>query len=75
MEEAGKRANIEYQLEVLTGGGTDAGAIQKNRGGVPCGVVSIACRYVHSACEVISVSDAAESATLLANLLNNEIVL
>lgn len=75
MEAAAKRGNIPYQLEVLTGGGTDAGAMQKNRGGVPCGVVSIACRYVHSACEVISISDAENSAKLLAELLNGEIVL
>lgn len=75
MEDAANRAELPYQLEVLTGGGTDAGAMQKNRGGVPCGVVSIACRYVHSACEVISVSDAENSARLLAELLNGEIVL
>ena len=58
---------------ILTGGGTDAGAIQKNRGGVPCGVLSIACRYVHSACEVISISDAENGAKLLAEMLNNPI--
>lgn len=75
MEDAAIRGGIPYQREVLTGGGTDAGAMQKNRGGVPCGVVSIACRYVHSACEVISISDAENSARLLAELLNHEIKL
>lgn len=73
MEDAAIRAQLPYQLEVLTGGGTDAGAIQKNRGGVPCGVLSIACRYVHSACEVISISDAENGAKLLAEMLNNPI--
>lgn len=73
MEDAAIRGELPYQLEVLTGGGTDAGAIQKNRGGVPCGVLSIACRYVHSACEVISISDAENGAKLLAELLNNSI--
>lgn len=73
MEDAAERAGIAYQREVLSGGGTDAGAMQQVRGGVPCGVISIACRYVHSACETISVSDAVKSAELLAAILNNKI--
>jgi len=75
MEDAAERAGIKYQREVLTAGGTDAGAIQKTRAGVASGVVSIACRYVHSACEVISVSDAEGGAELLAEILNNSIEL
>lgn len=75
MEDAAERAGIETQREVLTAGGTDAGAMQQVRGGVPCGVISIACRYVHSACETISVSDAVACAKLLAEMLNNKIEL
>lgn len=73
MEAAAERAGIGYQREVLTAGGTDAGAMQRTRAGVPCGVLSIACRYVHSACEVISVSDAAKGARLIAQVLNGRI--
>lgn len=73
MEAAAERVGIAYQREVLTAGGTDAGAMQRTRAGVPCGVLSIACRYVHSACEVISLSDAAEGARLIAQVLNDRI--
>ena len=75
MESAAERAGIEYQREVLTAGGTDAGAMQQTRAGVPCGVLSVACRYVHSACEVISIADAEQGARLIAELLNHPIEL
>lgn len=73
MEDAAQRAGVEAQREVLTGGGTDAGAMQKAHAGVPCGVLSIACRYVHSACETISISDAEKGAQLLKALLEAKI--
>lgn len=68
MEEAAERAGVKYQREVLTAGGTDASAIQLTRGGVPAGVLSIPCRYVHSACETISISDIENGVKLLAEL-------
>ena len=49
--------NIRYQREVLSFGGTDAGAIQKARAGVPSGVISIPCRYIHSAAETVDLRD------------------
>ena len=48
---------IAHQREVLSFGGTDAGAIQKTRGGVPSGVISIPCRYIHSAAETVDLRD------------------
>ena len=57
---------IAYQMEVLTAGGTDAGAMHVSRGGVPSGVISIPCRYVHSNAETIDVRDAEAAAKLLA---------
>ena len=54
---AAKRRGIPYQLEVLTIGGTDAGAIQLSRAGVPSGALSIATRYVHSAIETLDMRD------------------
>ena len=68
MEDAAERAGVKYQREVLTAGGTDAAAIQLTRGGVPAGVLSIPCRYVHSACEAISISDIENGVKLLAEL-------
>ena len=57
LESAAERAGAKHQREVLTGGGTDAGAIAQSRGGVPSGVLSIPCRYVHSAAETVDLSD------------------
>lgn len=73
MEEAAARAGVKYQREVLTAGGTDAGAIQLTRGGVHAGVLSIACRYVHSACEVVSIPDMENGARLLAALADHNL--
>lgn len=52
-----REQSIPYQMEVLTAGGTDSGAIHQTRGGVPSGVISIPCRYVHSAAETIDLRD------------------
>ena len=54
---AAERIGVPYQREVLPFGGTDGGAIQHARGGIPTGTLSIPCRYVHSACEVIDMRD------------------
>lgn len=64
-----ERAKIPYQREVLTGGATDASAIQKSRAGVPTGCISIPCRYIHSPSEVVSYSDVLACAELLKALL------
>ena len=37
--------------------GTDAGAIQKARGGVATGAISIPCRYIHSEAETVDLRD------------------
>jgi len=61
--------SIPYQLEVLASGGTDAGAIQLSRSGVPAGTVSIATRYAHTPSEMIDVSDVENTVKLLLALL------
>lgn len=57
LEDAARARSIPIQYEVLTFGGTDAGAIQASREGVPSGVVSIPTRYGHSVCETIDKGD------------------
>lgn len=52
-----EKNDIKAQREVLPFGGTDAGAMQTSRGGIPVCTLSIPCRYVHSACEVIDMRD------------------
>ena len=66
---AGERAGVKTQREVLPYGGTDAGAIQQSRGGVIAGTISIPCRYVHSACEVIDLRDVEAAKGLLLEYL------
>ena len=60
---------VKTQREVLPFGGTDASAIQLSRGGVIAGTVSIPCRYVHSACEVIDLRDVEAARALLLEYL------
>ena len=52
-----EKAGVKAQREVLPYGGTDAGAMQQSRGGIPVCTLSVPCRYVHSACEVIDMRD------------------
>ena len=67
---AAKAANVPFQREVLTFGGTDAGAIQASRGGIPAGTVSIPTRYIHSPVEMVSIRDMEQTVALLAKYLS-----
>ncbi len=69
---AAEKAGAKYQREVLPFGGTDAGAIQLSRGGVPAGTLSIPCRYVHSACETIDMRDMDSALAILKEFVNGE---
>jgi len=73
MIQRAEEAGIPYQLEVLEFGGTDSGAIHLTREGIPSGVISIPCRYVHSAHEMIDKDDLANAVKLLTTILENEI--
>lgn len=66
-------AGIPYQLEVLEAGGTDSGAIHLTGSGVPSGVISIPCRYVHSAQEMVDLKDMTQAVELLLTILEKEI--
>lgn len=63
--ECAEKMNIPYQLEVLSKGGNDAGAIHKTAGGIPSGGVSIPCRYMHSPSEMVDKNDVENSVKLL----------
>ncbi len=60
---------IKYQLEILARGGTDAGGIQRSRGGVPSFTLSLPTRYVHTVNEMAHVDDIQGAITLLAAYL------
>ncbi len=62
-----KTEKIPYQINAEPRGtGTDANALQLNRAGVTTALVSIPLRYMHSPCELISLTDLEEAAKLLA---------
>lgn len=63
--EIAERLGIPYQLEVLSGGTTDASIIALNKEGVPAGVVSIPTRYIHSPVEVLSLEDCVNAVKLV----------
>ena len=65
MEKLAKENGIAHQREVLPYGGTDAGAIQKSRGGVATGAISIPCRYIHSEAETVDMDDVEACVQLL----------
>jgi putative aminopeptidase FrvX len=65
--EAAEAESIPYTLESLgKGTGTDADAIHLSRAGIPTGLVSIPCRYMHSPVEMVSLADIDAAARLIA---------
>ncbi|MGQ0721585.1 MAG: M42 family metallopeptidase [Candidatus Eiseniibacteriota bacterium] len=69
LRETAEKRRIEYQMEVLTKGGTDTAAIQRAGRGVPAGCISIPCRYVHSVIEMCHKKDIQAAIDLLAAFL------
>ncbi len=69
MVQTAEKAKIPYQREILEFGGTDARAIQLSRSGVPAGVLSIPCRYVHAPSEMVDMEDVENAVKLLLRLL------
>jgi endoglucanase len=65
--ETAEREGIPFTVESLgRNTGTDADAVHLTRAGVPTGLVSIPCRYMHSPVEMISLEDIAGAARLIA---------
>lgn len=55
--ELARKNSIPYQMEVLTAGGTDAGAIHLTGSGIKTGGISIPTRYIHSPSEMADIDD------------------
>ncbi len=65
--EAGETEGIPFTVESLgRHTGTDADAIHLSRAGVPTGLVSVPCRYMHSPVEMVSLGDIEAAAKLIA---------
>lgn len=52
-----EEAAIPYQIRQPGGGGTDAGAIHRERGGIPSISVSVPGRYLHTAAAIARIAD------------------
>ena len=66
-------AGIPYQIEVLEGGSTDGAVIQTTRSGIPTGVLSVPCRYVHTPSEMVDKDDVQNAVRLLLHLLSRRL--
>ncbi len=68
-----EKSKIPYQREVLLMGTTDGKEIQISRSGVMTGALSIPCRYVHSASEMVDYNDLKNSVKLLTAMLSKAV--
>jgi putative aminopeptidase FrvX len=68
-----EKAHVPFQLEVMSGGTTDARAIQTSRAGVPSGCISIPCRYAHTPSELVDLTDAEGAVKILVHALSRPI--
>lgn len=69
MIDLAERRDIPYQLEILPLGGTDAGAMQRSRDGVPSITLSTPSRYVHTVTEMVAKRDLEAGVALLTAFL------
>lgn len=70
-EELALKNKITFQKDVLPRGGTDAGAMQRVKGGAAVITISIPCRYVHSTVETVHKDDVQATIDLLAVYIND----
>ncbi len=67
--------NIAHQYEILTFGGTDAGAMQTVKSGAVTGAVSLPVRYVHTPCETANKDDIESCISLIYNFCTKDFIL
>ncbi|MBL8088559.1 MAG: M42 family metallopeptidase [Chthonomonas sp.] len=67
IREGAAAEKIPYQVDVAPGGtGTDGNAMQLNRDGMAVGILGVALRYMHTPCELLSITDVEDCARLMA---------
>lgn len=66
-----EKNGIPYQMEILARGGTDAGAMQRSRAGIPSFTLSTPTRYIHTVNEMAHTADIEAAITLLARYLED----
>ena len=55
--ETAQKEGIRHQVTVRTSGGTDAGSFSMSNQGVPCVVLGVPSRYIHSHNAIINIED------------------
>jgi len=75
LKDAADANSIPVQLEVGSGGTTDATAIHLTKGGIPSTTVSIPSRYIHSPVEILDTKDIDAGVRLLVAALKQKPVL
>ncbi|MFZ0545372.1 MAG: M20/M25/M40 family metallo-hydrolase [Candidatus Promineifilaceae bacterium] len=75
MRQRAEEADMAYQLEVLTGGTTDARSMQVAGPGCAAGCISIPSRYIHSQSETVDIGDVEGCVNLLLEILRKPIEL
>ncbi|WP_416148330.1 M42 family metallopeptidase [Salipaludibacillus sp. HK11] len=67
--ETAKENNTPYQVDIMMGGGTDAGKFHISNIGIPTMVVSVPSRYIHSHVSVVHYDDLEHAIDLLCNVI------
>lgn len=65
MRDIAEREKIPHQMEILSRGGTDGGAMQRSRGGNVCMTLSVPTRYIHTVNEMAHEDDIDATINLL----------
>ena len=66
------RVGAPVQYEVLSLGGTDAGAIHTSGTGVMTGAVSIPTRYIHTPRETVNMNDIIGAVDIITDFVNSD---
>ncbi|WP_456399683.1 M42 family metallopeptidase [Mesoaciditoga sp.] len=75
LKKVAEKHAIEYQLEVLPFGGTDAYSLERVKNGIPTAAISIPTRYIHTPSEVCNLNDVEKAITLVRTVVNEEVIL
>lgn len=71
--EVAKKENVPLQIVVEPGGtGTSATALQMRENGIPCGLISIPLKYMHTPSETVTEGDVKKTCELLCALLSQD---
>jgi putative aminopeptidase FrvX len=71
LQDSAKKARVNLQYEVMSGGAADSSAIPMIREGIPSGGVFVITRNIHSTCEVVDMKDIDEAVKLVTEAVKN----